>query len=181
MSVELVRPNNFLLGSYLEALLEKDGGELKKSSFQQKIAAYNNDVAEYFAENKKGEDYILARNGELVMRVPEDTLWLANDKEYLGTIHLRHCLNDSLKLYGGHVGYDIRPSARRNGYGTKMLKLSFPYLIEIGLDKVLITCDITNIGSRKIIESAGGILEKVIKLDFRDVETCHYWVPVTNA
>mgnify|MGYP002236365423 FL=1 len=38
--------------------------------------------------------------------------------------NLRHHLNDYLLAYGGHIGYSVRPSERKNGYASQMLRLT---------------------------------------------------------
>ncbi len=92
------------------------------------------------------------------------TLWLAVSEsgQVVGMIHLRHRLNDFLFQYGGHIGYSIRKSQRRKGYATEMLKLALQEAHGIGLDKVLVTCRKTNIGSAKTILNNGGILENEV-------------------
>jgi predicted acetyltransferase len=40
-------------------------------------------------------------------------LWLTDGAEYLGRVAVRHCLNDWLLQVAGHIGYDVRSSARR--------------------------------------------------------------------
>ena len=91
--------------------------------------------------------------------VPDTIFWLVEGHEYCGRVRIRHTLNDHLLNIGGHIGYDIRPSLRRKGYGTKILALALPEAKKIGLDRVLLTCDETNVGSRKIIEKNGGVIE----------------------
>jgi predicted acetyltransferase len=91
--------------------------------------------------------------------VPGTTLWWADGQEYLGRLTIRHRLTPSLLELGGHIGYDIRPSARRRGHATAMLAAARPVARGLGLDPVLITCDEDNIGSRKVIEANGGVLE----------------------
>ena len=81
--------------------------------------------------------------------------------------------------FGGNIGYGIHPKYWKQGYGTMALKLGLEKAKEIGLkDKVLITCDDDNIGSCKIIEKNGGILEN--KIENRDDDevflTRRYWV-----
>lgn len=73
---------------------------------------------------------------------------------------VRHYFNDFLEQYGGHIGYSIRPSERRKGYATAMLRESLKYCREIGLIKILVTCLKDNEVSRKIILSCGGIYER---------------------
>jgi predicted acetyltransferase len=78
-----------------------------------------------------------------------------------------------LRDYGGHIGYDVRPSARRRGHATAMLRQALPWCIELGIDPVLVTCDVDNVASRKVIENGGGMFE-----DQRDGKL-RYWVPAT--
>ena len=79
--------------------------------------------------------------------------------KFIGRISIRTKLTSRLMRYGGHIGYSVHPKYWRMGYGTKMLELGLEIAKEIGLDRVLITCDDDNIGSYKIIEKNGGILE----------------------
>jgi predicted acetyltransferase len=67
-------------------------------------------------------------------------------------------LNDALKDVGGHIGYDVRPSARRQGHATAMLAAALPIAAGLGIDPALITCDVDNRASRRVIERAGGAL-----------------------
>ena len=89
--------------------------------------------------------------------VPGTTFWLVRDGvTLLGESRLRHWLTPALQVEGGHIGYAIRPSARRMGYGTQILALTLEKAVQQGLRKVLVTCDRDNIGSAKIIEKNGG-------------------------
>ncbi|MBM7786016.1 GNAT family N-acetyltransferase [Tenggerimyces flavus] len=103
--------------------------------------------------------------------VPATTLWYVDGDEYLGRLSIRHQLTEFLLEQGGHIGYDVRPSARRRGHATAMLKSALPITHALGIDPVLVTCDNDNVGSRKVIEASGGVLEdeRVGKLRF--------WVP----
>ncbi|HWO44907.1 MAG TPA: GNAT family N-acetyltransferase [Methylomirabilota bacterium] len=60
---------------------------------------------------------------------------------------------------GGHIGYDVRPSERRRGYGTRLLQMTLPEARRIGLTRVLITADDSNVASWRIIERNGGQCE----------------------
>jgi predicted acetyltransferase len=66
-------------------------------------------------------------------------------------------------LSGGHIGFGVRPSERRNGYGAKMLALALEKCRELAIEKALVTCDAENIGSAKTIMKNGGVLESEIK------------------
>jgi predicted acetyltransferase len=109
-------------------------------------------------------------------RVRETNFWLVEGDEFIGRTALRHELNDNLRLIGGHIGYDIRPTKRRQGYGTLICKLALDEARKIGLKRAMITCDEDNIGSKKIIEANGGQFEKAIQIKGRASRTLHYWV-----
>ena len=79
-------------------------------------------------------------------------------------IHIRIRLTDSLLRYGGHIGYGINPKYWKQGYGKELLRLGLEkYKDLIEEDKILITCDDDNIGSYKIIEANGGILDNKVE------------------
>lgn len=103
------------------------------------------------------------------------TFWLAEGDEYIGTVNVRHKLNDWLLRYGGHIGYGIRPSRRRMGYGTEICRLGLEEARKLGLKRVLITCDADNIGSKKIIEANGGVFENEVPQPDRPVGKRRYW------
>lgn len=85
-----------------------------------------------------------------------------SDNKLVGMIQVRHCFNEYLEKYAGHIGYSVRPSERRQGYAKKMLKMVLPFCREIGLEKVLISCSDGNIGSEKTILSNGGVYESTV-------------------
>jgi predicted acetyltransferase len=91
--------------------------------------------------------------------VPASTYWLLSaDDKLLGQIVVRHRLTPALEDFGGHIGYGVRPSQRRKGYGTKMLALALEKARAMGLKRVLITCDPANVASARIIQKNGGRL-----------------------
>lgn len=105
--------------------------------------------------------------------VPSTTLWWTDGDEYLGRIAIRHRLTQHLLDFGGHIGYDVRPSARRRGHATSMLARALPVAATLGINPALITCDEDNVASRKVIEANGGQFDdqRAIKLRF--------WVPTS--
>ena len=113
------------------------------------------------------------RPGVLRYRVPQTNLWLVEGDEYLGRLSIRHRLNRRLRFKGGHIGYDVRPSCRRRGHATLMLRLSLPVAHQLGIDQALVICDDTNGASRRVIEANGGRLASVSDGILR------FWVPTS--
>ena len=117
-----------------------------------------------------------AKTDPLAGMAPATQLWLvAESHGYIGDVDVRHHLNESLKRYGGHIGYKIRPSFRRRGYGTLICRLGIEQARRLGIGDILITCDDDNIGSIRIIEANGGVLQDRIDNN-RGVLTRRYWV-----
>jgi predicted acetyltransferase len=90
--------------------------------------------------------------------VPSSNFFLVHDGEVVGHGALRHRLSPALEHEGGHIGYDVRPSARRRGYGTLILALMLERARNLGLSRALLTCDTDNTASARIIERNGGAL-----------------------
>jgi len=99
-----------------------------------------------------------------------------SDGEVVGCIELRHTLNEALAVSGGHIGFSVVPTERRKGYATQMLKQMLAEAKRIGLDKVLLTCDIDNIGSYKTIEACGGKREQDVPFVLDGEQYYKYWI-----
>lgn len=109
--------------------------------------------------------------------VPESVFWLIDDEgEFIGRVSIRHELTERLREIGGHIGYEIRPSKRRQGYGTLILSLALNEARSLGLRRALITCDETNVGSRKIIEYNGGVLENKVSQGEGKPNKLRFWI-----
>lgn len=91
--------------------------------------------------------------------VPSTTLWYVEGARFLGRLAIRHRLTPRLLEWGGLIGYDVRPSARRRGHATAMLRAALPLAHGLGIDRALVTCDYDNVASRKVIERCGGVFE----------------------
>jgi predicted acetyltransferase len=100
-------------------------------------------------------------------------LWMVDDDTVVGRISLRHSLTPWLLEVGGHIGYAVRPAARRRGYATKALGLMLAVARDLGIDPALVTCDDDNIASRRVIEANAGVLEDIRNHKMR------FWVPTT--
>jgi predicted acetyltransferase len=84
------------------------------------------------------------------------------DGDIVGRTSIRFELKGFLETHGGHIGYAVRPPFRRQGYATEILKQSLVIAHARGIDPVLVTCDDDNLGSTKVIEANGGVLESII-------------------
>lgn len=96
-------------------------------------------------------------------RCPGKTYFLIrkNDNKLIGMINIRHHLSPKMLVHGGHIGYGIRPTERRKGYNKINLYLGLlKALEEFNLDKVMLDCDVKNLGSDKTIQALGGVLER---------------------
>lgn len=89
-------------------------------------------------------------------------------------IQIRLALNDYLLQTGGHIGYSVYPDERGKGYATEMLALALKLCPELGLGRVLVTCDAANIASAKVIQANGGVLENEVAHD--SIITQRYWI-----
>lgn len=99
-----------------------------------------------------------------------------NDR-LIGAASLRNYLTVEGFNTWGHIGYGVRPSERRKGYGTEILKLALEEAKKKKIYKVLMGAHKSNIGSCKIIENCNGILENEVN-DPDDIneKINRYWI-----
>jgi predicted acetyltransferase len=107
--------------------------------------------------------------------------WLVDGETYVGRVNLRHRLNPRLRRLGGHIGYEIHPSLRRRGYGTRALALALERARALGLHRVLLVCAEENVGSRRIIEANGGRLEGIFRVRERPEPVCRCWIDLQRG
>ncbi|WP_250035149.1 GNAT family N-acetyltransferase [Paractinoplanes maris] len=103
--------------------------------------------------------------------------WIVEGDRYLGAVALRHSLNELLLNMGGHIGYGIRPSARRRGLASWALSRTLETARTLGLDRVLVTCRPDNIASARTIEKHGGVYEDTRTTGPDTVK--RYWITLT--
>ncbi len=162
---ELVLPDTKYKKSYLEALEEYQPDSRFKAE----------DV------NKDFESYITRiRNESFGIDLPvgyvaHTVYWLVDGDMFLGQVDIRHQLNESLKNEGGHIGYYIRPTQRNKGYGTLALRLGIQKAHELGIKDVLVTCDVDNVSSSKVIQKNGGVLEDTYQIPNGALKN-RYWI-----
>ena len=105
----------------------------------------------------------------------------ANDNKIIGTINIRWNLTEKMKQFGGNIGYGIRPTERRKGYNKINLYLGLIEAQKLGLDKVMLDCDVKNLGSDKTILALGGILERTEVDPYDGILTNVYWINVDES
>ena len=99
-----------------------------------------------------------------------------SDDKLVGMLQVRHCFNDYLRQYAGHIGYSVRPSERRRGVAKGMLHAALPFCREIGIEKLLITCIEGNTGSEKTILANGGVYESTVLEPNENVLLKRFWI-----
>ena len=116
-------------------------------------------------------------------RCPGKTFLLIrkNDNKIIGTINVRWNLTEKVKQFGGNIGYGIRPTERRKGYNKMNLYLGLIEAKKIGLDKVMLDCDVENLGSSKTMEALGGKLERTEIDPYDGILTSVYWINVDES
>ena len=112
--------------------------------------------------------------------VPDSTFFCLDEERniFVGAVNIRHYLNESLLLNGGHIGDGVRPSERRKGIATQMIHLALLECKRLGIENVLMVCDKDNIGSAKSIIKNCGVLENEVDVD--GVIEQRYWISTGN-
>ena len=168
---QLVRPDVRFHASWVVAAAEFGGAHIDGAGLDGvEVAALTHDDA--FAALV---ERLIANAEEDAPRpdghVPATALWIVEGDAVVGSLQIRHRLTDWLHEQGGHIGYSVRPSARRRGHASAALRDALPIARGLGIDRVLITCDEDNAGSRAVIERTDGEYE-----DSRAGKR-RYWIP----
>lgn len=119
---------------------------LKESTYDEwltKVFTYI-DIANLPADKIPGLTYFFVRE---------------EDDRIVGMINIRLALNDFLRNEAGHIGYCIRPTERRKGYGTQLLRAGIAVCRRVDIEDIIVTCDKVNLGSAGVIQNCGGVLE----------------------
>lgn len=165
----LIKPSVKYKNSFIEAVKEFKA-EGRNADFN--VQEMEKDFSKFLSHFEDQEKGINVPKGY----VPASGFWLIDGDDFIGTVFIRHRLTKKLSQEGGHIGYEIRPSKRKSGYGSKILALALPKARELGISRVLVTCNDDNIGSYKIIEKNGGVLENKIMVNGKLKR--RYWISI---
>lgn len=141
--------------------------DIKDEHYFKKYEKALEDFQEYLNDLSRNSNGIDLPQGDVIT----STFWLIDNEEVVGVVRIRHEEVES----AGHIGYDISPNYRNKGYGKQILKLALEEAAKIGLQEVVLTCNIDNIASRKIIEINNGKLMGTI-YDREDNEYLYKYV-----
>ncbi|MBO2446641.1 GNAT family N-acetyltransferase [Actinomadura barringtoniae] len=119
------------------------------------------------------EAYVAKRRGVLTRwAVPSTMFWYVSGEHYIGTFVIRHRLTPELAEVGGHVGYHVVSTWRRQGHATRMLAEGLEECRELGLERVLLTCAHDNEASRRVILANGGVPDGQVRGEDR------FWIDI---
>lgn len=174
----LVRPAMAQMASFIEALREGYSRDTLRPETPESIAQVAAEPDWFIRQINNPPLSVILPDGSTGERVPETVLWYVEGETFLGSIQVRHRLNEHLARWGGHIGYAVRPSARRQGHASAMLAGMLGHCrANLDLDQVLLTANTRNLASIRVIEKAGGVLQDTIPHPWIEGdEGRRYWI-----
>lgn len=175
-NLRLVRPNMRYFNSFRESYKEYKAHKVEDFGY------YKVDTLDDFRRFLVlAEDY---RRGFNLPKnyVQTSMFWLTDGTNYLGSGSVRHYLNDKLRVFGGHIGYSIRPNAWGQGLGTIQLRFLLNEARNIGLRRVRLTCYENNAASQRVMEKNGAFyVDRVVNhISGKDRPTLIYEIDLTD-
>ena len=155
--------------AFLAGLKEWEGEDATWHSFAWQEGMSHSDHIRILEEEFKG---VNMRAG----RVPHTMLYGFLDGIAIGRCSVRHSLNENLRIRGGHIGYAVAPRFRRRGFGSDLFRAGLAHLKGLGVGSAMMTCAVSNLASRKMIEGAGGVLEHEYFDEMEGVALRRYWI-----
>ena len=160
----------------------------RKNEFLKMIEEFRFADEEHFVyedvlKNQGFEAYLewlqLGREGQIDELCPWSAFWAIEQQNncLVGLCSVRHTLSPWMAEYGGHIGYRVRPSSRRKGYGTQILRLALSKVKDLKLDRILVVCEPHNLGSIGVIKKNGGVFERQVSTSIKEMLLNRYWIP----
>jgi predicted acetyltransferase len=159
MKSRLVTPNRDGLAGYEAALATGWSPNNVRDVSAEQLAALRADREAFLDSLVRQGGTIDLGDGRVVPKLPFHPFWIW-DGAFCGVIGLRFQPGtDALPPHVlGHIGFAVVPWKRRRGYARQALADVLPVAREVGLRRVLLTCDHDNAASRGVIEANGGVL-----------------------
>ncbi|MEH6944890.1 GNAT family N-acetyltransferase [Bacillus sp. JJ722] len=151
-TVYLTRPAIELQSEYLSFYQEwKDSDETIIPWVIRKDPTDFKEMFQFLYNDEKGVNFP-------EQRASSSAFLLVNEnRRVIGAVNIRHRLTEQLLQSSGHIGYGIRPSERQKGYATKLLALSLEKAKQLEIQKALVVCNKSTIGSEQTILNNGGV------------------------
>lgn len=165
---ELVRPSVEYAESYAEAIKE----------FQVEGRFQDVDIAEIETQIIYEYNKIHTQDPN---RVPSKVFWLVEGQRFLARGSIRPLLNEFFIEFGGNIGYEVRPSERKKGYGSLILALMLPEAKRMGMQKLLVCCDTDNHASIRIIQKNGGIKRDTHMVSWHPKPFYRWWIHLNDS
>jgi predicted acetyltransferase len=175
---ELRRADLAYMASYVEALHEGYSRDNLRSESPGEIAQIEREPEWFVRLVNTPPHHVVLPDGTLAPRVPATEFWWVEGATFLGSVGIRHELSELLETWGGHIGYAVRPSARRQGHASAMLAGALDYVrANLPLERVMLTVELRNEGSIRVIEKNGGVLrDEVDNPWLKGVRGRRYWI-----
>lgn len=162
MKLELLRPTLTMKDMYMDYAAEWESKQATMVPSVSNLLGLS--YEEWLEERMRDEeaDYVKVKGlvpSDLFFYVDSDT------KTILGTVLVRHELNEELLNKGGHIEFGIRPSKRSKGFGKKLLDEALKIVDTIGMKEAIVTCDKNSPASKKVIKANGGVLENEVMVE----------------
>ena len=179
-TVELIEPSLDRLPGYAAALEAGWSPTTARDVSGEQLDAIRADAEAFLRglTRREGGTVTLA-DGTSVPRLPGRVFWIW-DGAFCGSINLRF-VPGTLDLpphVSGHLGYAVVPWKRGRGYATQALARLLPIARELGLPRVLVTCDMGNAASRRVIEANGGIAAGETAPDHPSGRKLLFWINI---
>ncbi|MDM9384037.1 GNAT family N-acetyltransferase [Chlorogloeopsis sp. ULAP01] len=171
--LELINPTYNLHSEFLDMVAEYHNAGESRLFDQNNLTLIQENFSAYIQYLENNSQGISLKPGF----VPATTFWLVmNSKVILGESQLRHWLVPTLEHQGGHIGYMIRPLQRSKGYGTQILAMTLEKARNMGLSRVLLTCNRDNFASARIIQKNQGKSTSEDILEYTGKLISRYWI-----
>ena len=179
LAIELRPPSRSMLPDYVAALQTGWSPNTTRDVSGEQLQAISTDPDAFLAEFEERKGRVIALpGGQTVPGLPGPVFWIAQADAFCGAINLRY-LPGTLELpphVSGHIGFSIVPWRRRRGIASAALRLLLPIARARGLERVCLTSDEDNVGSRRVIEGAGGNYGGSAPYGLDGTTKRHYWL-----